>query len=151
MPADSCMDKLRNIILIVSVLIVSCGNRHSQNNDKAYNIINKKDSLQRYLRTVRTFSENYRADSFSYEGIGALKNTPDSVVYAFKTLMIIDTTSFDRYETLVFLKLYLDHLRCCHQTYEIRNNPGNKIDSLSDPLLYEFALSTKVINVKDSQ
>jgi hypothetical protein len=101
------------------------------------------------LEIVRSFSKSFEPDSSAYKGIGTLKNIPDSIIRSFRTLRYSDTLSHKKYLTIILLKLYLDHLRCCHQSYEIRENPSGPIDSAADPLLYEFNLATKMFNINE--
>jgi hypothetical protein len=103
------------------------------------------------LEIIREFSKTFTPDSSAYKGIGTLKNIPDSVIRAFRIIRQTDTLSHKRYTTVIFLKLYLDHLRCCHQSYEIRQHPAGAIDSASDPLLYEFNLATKIFGTYESR
>jgi hypothetical protein len=93
------------------------------------------------------FAMNFQPDSSAYEGIGKLRNVPDSVVKAFKTIRTTNNATHDKWLAVIFLKVYLDHLRCCHQGYELRTNPANKVDSVEDPLLYEFVSSTKLFDL----
>ena len=45
------------------------------------------------------------------------------------------------YVTWFMLRKYRFHLECCNQGYNLRSDMGNsKIDSLSEPILYEFLL-----------
>lgn len=106
-------------------------------------------SAQNALEIVRRFAETFAPDSSAYQGIGTLKNVPDSVLRAFRMLRQTDSLSHKKYITVILLKLYLDHLRCCHQSYEIRENPAGAIDSAADPLLYEFNLATNMFGTNE--
>jgi hypothetical protein len=100
------------------------------------------------LKIVRDFSNCFEPDSSAYTGIGSLQNVPDSIIQAFKILKQSDTLSHKRYLIVIFLKLYLDHLRCCHQGYELRDPFTLYIDSVANPMLYEFNLATKMFDLK---
>jgi len=99
------------------------------------------------ISIASTFAMNFKPDSFPYQEIGNVGKVPDSVVKAFKTLRAADTAAHDKWLALIFLKLYLDHLRCCYQGYELRTNSVNGVDSIADPLLYDFLISTKLVDV----
>jgi hypothetical protein len=108
----------------------------------------EEDSLNNLnLRIASAFAIKYQPDSFAYAKIAKLKDVPDSVVQAFKNLRVVDSASCGRYLTLIYLKLYLDHLRCCHQSYEVRNKFGPNIDSVADPLLLEYVRLTKIYDI----
>jgi len=151
---------MRFIIVIVYLFFVACSNgTNSPQTDKQSSIddtskvlsITNSYSVEQALQIVGNFSTSFRSDSSAYEGIGTLKNVPDSVVRAFKVLRHTDSSAHKRYVTVVLLKLYLDHLRCCHQSYEIRENPSISVDSVADPLLYEFVLATKMLGLHEHQ
>lgn len=85
----------------------------------------------------------YNPSSSDSQRIANLKNVPDSVISAFKHLRTSHQQAQEKYLVLIFLKLYKSHLECCNQSYDLRNKFSNSIDTLTDPLLYEYILSTK--------
>jgi hypothetical protein len=103
-----------------------------------------KFSNQDNLKIAKEFAESYLPDSIPKNGVDELKDVPDSVVYAFRNLN--DKEAKEKYLALVYLKLYRAHMQCCHQSYELRTKFSNKIDSTSDPLLFEYNLVTKQYN-----
>lgn len=141
------------ILILLVIEAVSCGpeaaNNKSigkSNKDTAVSLPNTpsvldNDSLLALLSRAKRFAENYRPISSSESGIALLNNIPDSIVYSFKQLRLHGRSEYEKYLTLIFLKIYRTHLQCCHQGFELRNSikKGN-IDSLTDPLLYEFNL-----------
>lgn len=141
------MIKLRIALALLSVLFFACSDNNLSN--KKSNLSQLGDSISNTvaLGTVRSYSKTFEPDSSPYKGIGTLKNVPDSVIKAFKILRHTDTVSHKKYLTVIFLKLYLDHLRCCHQSYEMRGKMNGSIDSVADPLLYEFNLATKMFDL----
>lgn len=141
------MIKLRLALGLFPVILFACSNNNLSS--KNSNTISLNDSVpsKTALETVSNFSKTFKPDSSAYKGIGTLKNVPDSVAKAFKILRQTDTLSHKKYLTVIFLKLYLDHLRCCHQSYEIREKMNGSIDSVADPLLYEFNLATKMFDL----
>ncbi len=96
------------------------------------------------LQIAKSYAESYVP---SIEGPTHLVDVPDSVVKAFQELGRSNEAAAEEYLTLVFLKIYHSHLICCHQSYEIRNGIilDVAIDSLTDPLLYEFNRITGVL------
>jgi hypothetical protein len=102
------------------------------------------DSLTVLLNRTKRFAEKYKPVSNSELGIALLTNVPDSITYSFRQLRIRGNNEYAKYLTLILAKVYQTHLKCCHQGYELRNNiHGKGIDSIADPLLYEFNLISK--------
>ncbi len=102
------------------------------------------DSLTILLNRSKKFAENYKPVSNSEFGIATLTNIPDSIVYSFRQLRLHSNNEYVKYLTLILVRVYRTHLKCCHQGYEMRNKPSGKgIDSIADPLLYEFNLISK--------
>ncbi len=96
------------------------------------------------LRLVKNFAEGFVPDTTSLV-MDRVHHFPDSVVAAFKSLRA-DRSNMEKYLTLLYLKIYRGHLQCCHQSYELRKNVSGGIDSLSDPLLYEYNFITRFYN-----
>lgn len=139
------------VILSISLMISACGQfsdntkvENSQkiirsgNNDIWKN--NKKTCRSLYI--AKQFSENYVPDTSTEKGFDRMSTFPDSIISAFKSLRT-DRKNQEKYLTLLYLKIYRGHLQCCHQSYELRKNTSKGIDSIADPLLYEFNLITK--------
>jgi hypothetical protein len=101
---------------------------------------------QDHLKLAKEFAETYSPDPFGKTGVTEVPSVPDSVLVAFKALGNIDKAAEEKYLTLIFLKLYRAHMQCCHQSYELRKNSAANIDSISDPLLYEYNLATRQFN-----
>jgi hypothetical protein len=145
---------VRNIIYAVGLIVSLCKCRTDSDKEQtSLNTVGQTNNAfeyQNHLEVVKKFATNFQPDSLPYDHIGTLGNPPDSVVYAFKALRQLDTVSHKRYLTVIFLKLYLDHLRCCHQSYEIRSESNAPIDSVADPLAYEYLLATRFFNTTQS-
>lgn len=95
-------------------------------------------------RIARAFAESYEpAEQFAQ-----LKDVPCEVVIAFKRLGECDRRASERYLSLIFVKVYRAHLLCCNQSYELRTYENHRtgIDSITDPLLYEFNGITKTFD-----
>jgi hypothetical protein len=96
------------------------------------------------LNALKQFAESYKPYTDSKQIAANLPNVPDKIKSSFPSLRKTNKKELEQYLTLIFLKLYRSHLECCHQSYEIRNSITNyKIDSLKDPLIYEYNLTTK--------
>ena len=103
-------------------------------------------SHQDNLKIARQFAENFAPDSTMQSGMRKTNYFPDSVVEAFKAIRA-DQQNQEKYLTLIYLKIYRGHLQCCHQSYELRAKPNSiGIDSISDPLLFEYNLITKLFD-----
>lgn len=93
---------------------------------------------QNHLKIAREFAESYQPDLIPNKVVTSVPRFADSVLIAFKALAYRDEEAAKRYLTLIFLKLYRAHRQCCHQSYELRENSIERIDSTKDPLLFEF-------------
>jgi len=135
---------------IILLIISSCGqnsfDRKAKSSDTVSsdtaiglpNVINLQDNLI----IAREFAENFLPDTTMQDGLKKMNNFPDNVVRAFKALRF-DRVNQEKYLTLVYLKIYRGHLQCCHQSYELRVNLNSiGIDSITDPLLFEYNLIT---------
>ena len=147
------------VLFLLVTIITSCNSETSSKKNSNINQDSKdtiaatfkmlsNDSLIVLLNRAKRFAEEYKPVSNSKLGIALLANIPDSIVYSYKQLRIHGNNEYGKYLTLVFLKIYRTHLRCCRQGYELRNHISKKenIDSLSDPLLYEFNLISKLFD-----
>jgi len=92
---------------------------------------------------LKQYAENYKPISDSNHLIANLPVVPENITSSFPTLRQTNKKELEQYLTLIFLKLYRSHLECCHQGYEIRISKTQKIDSIADPLIYEYNLITK--------
>jgi hypothetical protein len=148
------MAKPKFTLILFSFIAFSCSDKHesgyvqsSIDSSSIHLVVNDTLSYKDAFRIATNFSKTFVPDSSSYEVSGTLENIPDSIVQAFRVLRHSDTLSHKRYLIVVFLKLYLDHLRCCHQSYEIRNPFTLYIDSVTNPMLYDFNLATKMFDL----
>ena len=145
--------KLPPLISLWTILIAaSCASETSTKKTissyekKADTVVNKfeilsNDSLLSLLNRVKIFAENFTPKSNSG---ASLSEAPDSIAYSFKQLRIHGNNEYIKYLVLILVKVYRTHLKCCHQGYELRKNAYYMgIDSIADPLLYEFNLISK--------
>lgn len=96
---------------------------------------------------LRTFAENYSPSKEKGEIYPSLPNIDSSVR---KAIYSLDKAS-EKYLTLILLKLYHSQLKCCNQSYELRKNNAFQIDSLRDPLIYEFVKITNLYPLNTSR
>jgi hypothetical protein len=140
-------------IISTTLLIISACGQYSIDDKKAVNlkvvsadtaiVLNDTIPPQDNLEIARQFAENFLPDTTMESGMKKMNTFPDSVVKAFKAIRT-DRQNQERYLTLIYLKIYRGHLQCCHQSYELRAKPnGIGIDSIADPLLFEYNLITK--------
>ncbi len=131
------------------MIIFACG-QSSIDNKKAVNskVVSADTAIasishQVNLKIVRQFAENFVPDTTMQSGMKKMNNFPDSVVKAFKAIRA-DRQNQEKYLTLIYLKIYRGHLQCCHQSYELRTKTNSMgIDSIADPLLFEYNLIIK--------
>ncbi|MGV9012883.1 MAG: hypothetical protein ACOH13_09850 [Flavobacteriales bacterium] len=107
----------------------------------------KKDTVNsdssKSLEILKTFAEAYSPTKQPNAGIAKLPEAPDSVLRAISIVKASQPKEFERYLTLIFVKLYSAHLECCHQSFEIRKQPSRGLDKERDPLAYQFNTLTK--------
>lgn len=108
----------------------------------------KKDTVNsdslKSLEILKTFAEAYSPTRQPNSWIEKLPEAPDSVLRAISIVKASQPKEFERYLTLIFVKLYSAHLECCHQSYEIRKQPSRGLDKKRDPLVYEFNTLAKM-------
>lgn len=68
-----------------------------------------------------------------------LDSIPPEIINAFTELRTIDKTAHENYVTLIFAKLYAEHLTCCNQSYIIANRDNNDFDKEKVSMINEFA------------
>ena len=73
---------------------------------------NKND--KDYKQIVKNFAEQY-----SPRKSESLNSIPINIINTFTELREIDEEAHAKYVTLIFTKLYVEHLTCCNQTYKI--------------------------------
>ncbi len=129
--------------ILVILFLSSCGlNSENVKNDNVKDTVSK----QGYLKIAQQFSETFVMDTILNNAMKQIHNFPDSIITAFKAIRF-NKEEQEKYLTLLYLKIYTGHLICCHQSYELRKNPNAiGIDSLADPLLYEYNLITHQFN-----
>ena len=150
---------MKRILYIFTIyLIVSCG--QTSNTKQESTIVDssesKSDSIVQTTETITTpeklpefgslksleifkdFALNYSPTRKPNSGVAVLPEPSDSVLGAIEILKTSQPKEFEKYLTLIFVKLYSAHLECCHQSYEIRRQPPDGLDKKKDPLVCEF-------------
>ena len=100
---------------------------------------NKKQEDSREV--VKIFAEQYAPHKSEN-----LNTIPKDMVIAFSELRKTDKEAHTKYLTLVFAKLYAEHLRCCHQGYIIAERHNNDFDKKNTSMVNEFTHMTNYIN-----
>lgn len=90
---------------------------------------------------VKKFAEQYLPT-----GSESLNAIPKDIITAFSELRETDKEAHTKYLTLVFTKLYAEHLRCCHQGYIIATERNNDFDKDKVSMVNEFAFMTNYID-----
>ncbi len=95
-----------------------------------------------YLKEIAEFSLN-----FSPKGAYSLDSIPKDVIKSFKELRKVNKDAHEKYVTLIFTKLYAEHLSCCHQGYLMETFPASKSEYDFDALtmVNEFAFMTNYL------
>lgn len=95
--------------------------------------ISRVNNKQNIEKKVAEFSK-----SFSPKDIGSLNSIPVEIVKSFSKLRLIDKNAHKKYVTLIFTKLYAEHLTCCHQSYIIAERSQNDFDKDKISMVNEF-------------
>jgi len=106
--------------------------------------IPQNKGLKDYEKIVEKFAEEYSPKkSANFDSI------PIEIIKDFKKLRSIDKYAHEKYTTLMFAKLYAEHLKCCHQSYIIANRSENDFDKDKISMVNEFAYMTNYIDYKN--
>jgi hypothetical protein len=137
------------ITLIISVLffLFNCKQKLEKTtngiNQKTEIITQQKLGLRDHKNVISKFTMN-----FSPKGPHALDSIPESIVKDFRELRNIDKNAHKKYVTLIFIKLYAEHLSCCHQSYIIEKFPTNRSEYNFNKLtmVNEFAFMSNYLD-----
>ena len=94
------------------------------------------------LKILKTFAESYSPKNKINESPDMLPKVSQEI----KTAIYEAGPLGEKYLTLILLKLYVAHLKCCNQSYELR--PDTELDSISNPILDEFIKITRLYDLK---
>ncbi len=145
------------LLYLIPILLFACGKSNNQDEKRLTNTIGaevkmaisgsdtlniKKEEIEpdslKSIQMFRVFSESYSPTRKPNSGVATLPETPDTVLQALEVMKKSEPKEFEKYLTLIFIKLYSAHLECCHQSYEIRKLPLGNLDKNREPLIYEF-------------
>ncbi|HNP34063.1 MAG TPA: hypothetical protein PKN96_12290 [Flavobacterium sp.] len=101
---------------------------------------------ERDIRALKEFAEAYQPTT---DKPAKLPTLPGKIKSSLLSLRQTHNPKLEQYLTFIFIKLYRSHLECCHQSYEVRTAHSSNIDSISDPLIYEYNLITQVYKPSD--
>ena len=122
------------LLIPILFLLFNC----NQKREKSENRLNSSSESETrdYKKVLHEFTLNY-----SPKGASALDSIPENIIKGFRELRTIDKNAHEKYVTLIFSKLYAEHLECCHQSYVIEYFPTNKTEYDFDKLtmVNEFA------------
>ncbi|KAA2217214.1 hypothetical protein [Maribacter flavus] len=111
------------------------------------------DSLKTELKNqLESESRNYKNEvsefalNFSPKGASTLDSIPEYIVEGFRKLRTIDKNAHEKYVTLIFTKLYAEHLQCCHQGYIIASRLKNDFDKDKVSMVNEFAFMSNYVD-----
>ena len=64
----------------------------------------------------------------------------DTLKFTIDSLLQTDTTNLNIWTALILEKQFLHHLKCCNQSYELRNGfeKSGNLDKENNPILYAF-------------
>ncbi|WP_167342078.1 hypothetical protein [Nonlabens sp. SY33080] len=153
------------LFLPILFLLFNC----NQKQEKTENRIHSESELktqsesetrnyEKYVSELKTQSEsetrNYEkyvsefALNFTPKGTSALDSIPENIIKGFRELRTIDKSAHEKYLTLIFTKLYAEHLQCCHQSYIIEHFPADKTEYDFDKLtmVNEFAFMSNYLD-----
>ena len=141
------MDLNKGLFLPILILLFNC----NQKQGKTETGIHSESELNTQSELE---SENYKYEvsefalNFSPNGVFDLDSIPDNIVKGFRELRTIDEDAHEKYVTLIFTKLYAEHLQCCHQSYVIEHFPADKSEYDFDKLtmVNEFAFMSNYLD-----
>lgn len=96
-------------------------------------------NIDHELSVVKNYAEQYRLDTGKITFL--LETPPPEVISALDILRRAKTRQHEAYVLLIMLKLYRNHYRHAHQSYELRAN-GNR--EINNPILKEYCRLTGI-------
>ena len=138
------------LFLPILFLLINC----NQEQKKSVNLTETKSELITQTESeTRNIEKEIAKYSLNYspKGTSALDSIPVKIIEDFKVLRTIDKDAHERYVTLIFTKLYAEHLECCHQSYIIENfrSAGSEYDFDKLTMVNEFAFMSGYLDKKN--
>jgi hypothetical protein len=139
---------MKYLFLIFSIILLGC----SQSAEKSESVeIVLNDTIADTV-SVKSFSDTVNkietnplsvvkefATKYNPKENRMLPTINKNIYNSFRQLKKNDSIEYEKYLTLVFIKLYRSHVECCHQSYELRRQPPSpKIEEEKDTLLFLF-------------
>ena len=135
------------LFLPILLLLFNCNRKQEKPKSgiesKTELITQAESEIRDYKKEISAFSLN-----FSPKGASALDSIPVNIIKGFKQLRTIDKNAHEKFVTLIFTKLYAEHLHCCHQSYIIEHFPAEKseYDFSKLSMVNEFAFMSKYLD-----
>ena len=130
------MKLYKALFFLISLLLFSC--KYSERNIEVP--IRKTDCL----KIVSDFSQQF--DPNGYKNLNSINI---EVVEAFYKLRTINKKAHETYVTLVFAKLYAEHLTCCHQGFIIASNYKDEFNIDKISMVNELAFISNYVDYKN--
>ncbi len=137
------------LFLPILLLLIGCNQKQKQIdtwNERVAEFEETKTSesefkSQNLKKNVAEFSKQYAPNRSE-----SLDSIPIDIIKEFEKLRTIDKNAHEKYVTLIFTKLYAEHLRCCHQGYIIASRFKNDFDKDKVSMVNEFAFISNYVN-----
>lgn len=141
-----------NPVLFLStlLLLLSCNQKQGKSENRFNGQLESNTHLESKSPNFKKKVAEY-AMSFSPKGASAYDSIPEDIVQALNKLRTIDKNAHEKYVTLIFTKLYAEHLRCCHQSHIIEEFPMKKkeYDFNKLTMANEFAFMSNYLKGKE--
>ena len=137
------MNLKKILFLPILFLLINC----NQKKEKSEEVVETKSELVTQTESKTRDLEKELSEfamSYSPNGASALDSIPKNIIADFKELRTINKEAHEKNVTLIFTKLYAEHLQCCHQSYIIEQFPRNtsEYDFEKLTMINEFASMT---------
>ena len=118
-------------------LLISCnGNKQNEENtiQTTFNPDSESSPATENLKTeLQEFALNFKPKSSH-----SLDSIPAAMIKKFRRIRVIDKQAHRKLITLIFAKIYAEHLRCCHQSYVIASRHRGDFASNNSSMVDEF-------------
>lgn len=115
------------------------------NSCNAQQVKKHQNNNSRAIEVLKEFAEYYHPNNKVNEPPDKLPTLTEDIKNSIYETRQSDSSAYQRYITLIILKLYRSHLECCNQTYELRQD--FKLDSMQTPILFAFLDFTRLYDI----
>lgn len=125
-----------HLLLLAAFLLISCnGNKQNENTTQStYNSdLENSPETKNLKNQLQEFALNFKP-----QGSQGIDSIPTAVIEKFKKIRVTDKQAHRKLITLIFAKIYAEHLRCCHQSYVIASVPRGDFVSDESSMVDEF-------------